>query len=170
MSTRRAGRCSWWTTGWRRTTRPSLSPSEHLTTPSWASRAQPAWRSWTPEEVGQLGTWIWTQSGWGGGPGGPVWSGGLMVSLPLAGRCSHQDLQPGGAGRKAPPPPTQGAEPVAEIEAELLWEVPPPHPPRGDVPDRRPLPQDQAQQDHQTGDTGVTGSRLVMVSPCWKNS
>lgn len=86
-----------------------------------------------------------------------------MVSLPLAGHCNHQDLQPGGAGRKAPPPPTQGAEPVAEIEAELLWEVPLPHPPRGDVPDRRPLP-----QDHQTGVTGVTGSGLVKVSPCFR--
>lgn len=89
-----------------------------------------------------------------------------MVSLPLAGHCNHQDLQPGGAGRKAPPPPTQGAEPVAEIEAELLWEVPLPHPPRGDVPDRRPLPQDH--QTGVTGVTGVTGSGLVKVSPCFR--
>ncbi|XP_075901306.1 FRAS1-related extracellular matrix protein 1b isoform X1 [Nelusetta ayraudi] len=83
-------------------------------------------------------------------------SASVEILDPRGGRCSHQDLQPGGAGRKAPPPPTQGAEPVAEIEAELLWEVPSPHPPRGDVPDHRPLP-----QDHQTGVTGVTGSGLV---------
>lgn len=67
-------------------------------------------------------------------------------------------------------PATQGAKSVADIEAELLWEAPATHLPRGDVPDRRPLPQDQDQKDHQpgiagiTGATGVTGSTLVKVS------
>lgn len=65
------------------------------------------------------------------------------------------------------PSVTQGAEPVADIEAELLWEPQATHHPRGDVPDRRPLPQDQDQNDHQpglTGISGVTGSRLVKVN------
>lgn len=56
---------------------------------------------------------------------------------------------------------------MADIEAELLWEAPATHHPRGDVPDHRPLPQDQYQMDHQPGLTGVTGSRQVKVSPCF---
>lgn len=57
---------------------------------------------------------------------------------------------------------------MADIEAELLWETPATHHIRGDVPDRRPLPQDQAQKDHQPRVTRVAevpGSRLVKVSP-----
>lgn len=144
--------------GSRRTTRPSLSPLRHPKTLSWASRARPAWRSWTPEEVGPrtgLGDVIFVPSN--------------LVSLP--GRCIHQDLQPGGASGKAMSPAAQGVDPVADIEAELLWETPATHHPRGDVPDRRPLPQDQDQKDNQpgltevTGVTRVTGSRLVRVSP-----
>lgn len=107
----------------------------------------------------QTRPWTWTCSG------------GPTLSLSLPGRCSHQDLQPGGTSRKATPPATQGAEPVADIEAELVWEDPATHHPRGDVPDRRPLPQDQGQKDHQpgvTGVAGVTGSRLVKVSPCFQ--
>lgn len=94
--------------------------------------------------------------------------GGLILSLSLPGHCSNQDLQPGGTSRKATPSATQGTEPVADIEAELLWETPTTHHPRGDIPDRRPLPQDQDQKEHQrwaTGVTVVTGNRLVKVIP-----
>uniref|UniRef100_A0A3Q1IU48 C-type lectin domain-containing protein n=1 Tax=Anabas testudineus TaxID=64144 RepID=A0A3Q1IU48_ANATE len=74
-----------------------------------------------------------------------------------------------------PEPPSLEEDPVIDIEAELLWENQP-HPPRGDVPNRRPyldygegIPQDQAAPSYshthyhskqlpRAGSTGTTGS------------
>lgn len=120
------------------------------------------------------GAKTWTWSGGLSWPKGGLRPGHTLVilvgsnRLSLPGHCSHMDLQPGGTSRKATPPATPGVEPVADIEAELLWDTPATHHPRGDVPDRRLLPKDQNQEEHQTGVTGVTrvtGSRLVKVSP-----
>lgn len=81
--------------------------------------------------------------------------------LGLPGRCDPDDLKVD-EDQKRPPPlpppprlpepprPEEEDDPVTDIEAELLWENQP-HPPRGDVPHRRPFldygdgdPQDQA--------------------------
>lgn len=69
----------------------------------------------------------------------------------LSGGCNHDDLLEEEVKRPAPPRPEEEEEdPVTDIEAELLWDSQP-HPPRGDVPNRRPYldygeeePQDQA--------------------------
>ncbi|KAM7012171.1 LOW QUALITY PROTEIN: FRAS1-related extracellular matrix protein 1b [Tautogolabrus adspersus] len=73
-----------------------------------------------------------------------------------------------------PPRPKEEEDPVTDIEAELLWENQP-HPPRGDVPNRRPYldygegePQDQAApgfthihpHSRQQPGTGSTGHRV----------
>lgn len=81
----------------------------------------------------------------------------------MSGRCDPDDLTVDEDERRfpAPPPhhpprlpdpprPEEEEDPVTDIEAELVWENQP-HPPRGDVPNRRPFldygdgdPQDQA--------------------------
>lgn len=81
----------------------------------------------------------------------------------MSGRCDPDDLMVDEDERRfpAPPPhppprlpdpprPEEEEDPVTDIEAELVWENQP-HPPRGDVPNRRPFldygdgdPQDQA--------------------------
>ncbi|XP_068447643.1 FRAS1-related extracellular matrix protein 1b isoform X2 [Clinocottus analis] len=79
---------------------------------------------------------------------------------PIGGRCDPDDLKEEEDETRLPPfppppglpdpPSLKGEDAVTDIEAELLWENPP-HPPRGDVPNRRPYldygegdPQDQA--------------------------
>ncbi|KAM4738568.1 LOW QUALITY PROTEIN: FRAS1-related extracellular matrix protein 1b [Anableps anableps] len=76
---------------------------------------------------------------------------------PRRGRCDPEDLMVEAVPPQLPDPPPsprpeeeEDEDPVTDIEAELLWEKQP-HPPRGDVPDRRPYldhgamePQDQA--------------------------
>lgn len=105
----------------------------------------------------------------------------------LSGRCDPDDLKVEEDERRLPAPPLPPArlpdpprpaeeeeDPVTDIEAELLWENQP-HPPRGDVPNRRPYldygdgePQDQAARSYGqihyrqlpgTGRTGSTGHR-----------
>lgn len=153
-------------TAWRKTTRPSLSPWKTPKTPSWDSGPPRAWRSWTPEEV-------------------KVQFGFVCVrkdKLPLrsrlcspSGRCHPDDLKV--------EEEEEEEDPVTDIEAELLWENQP-HPPRGDVPNRRPY-LDHGDQDLQdqaapssgqihyrqlpgTGQTGSTGQRHggLKVSVC----
>ncbi|XP_015232054.1 PREDICTED: FRAS1-related extracellular matrix protein 1-like [Cyprinodon variegatus] len=78
-------------------------------------------------------------------------------------RCDPKDLKVETTPLPLPPPlhPKEGGDedPVIDIEAELLWENQP-HPPRGDVPDRRPYldyeevqPQDQAVKEPRTRQT-----------------
>ncbi|XP_049444192.1 FRAS1-related extracellular matrix protein 1b [Epinephelus fuscoguttatus] len=112
---------------------------------------------------------------------------------PRGGRCDPDDLRveedekrlppPHPPPRLPEPPKPEEEDPVTDIEAELLWESQP-HPPRGDVPNRRAYldygegePQDQAvpnsySQIHHysrqlpgtgsgsTGSTGSTGHRV----------
>ncbi|KAM3619849.1 uncharacterized protein V6R79_014624 [Siganus canaliculatus] len=91
-------------------------------------------------------------------------SASVEIIDPRGGRCDPDDLrvEEDEKGLPAPlPPPSppphlpvpprpEEEDPVTDIEAELLWENQP-HPPRGDVPNRRPFldygdgdPQDQA--------------------------
>lgn len=95
----------------------------------------------------------------------------------LSGRCDPDDLK-GEEDEKhlpAPPRPEKDDDPVTDIEAELLWENQP-HPPRGDVPNRRPYldygegePQDQAAPGHihyhRQLPGQVTGSTGDLVQP-----
>ncbi|XP_060934047.1 LOW QUALITY PROTEIN: FRAS1-related extracellular matrix protein 1b [Limanda limanda] len=87
-------------------------------------------------------------------------SASVEVIDPRGGRCEPEELVVDEGG-KAPPPrlpdpptPEEDEDPVTDIEAELMWENQP-HPPRGDVPDRRPSldygerePQDQPAPGH----------------------
>jgi len=110
----------------------------------------------------------------------------------LLGRCNPDDLKVEEDGTRLPPLPPGLPDPprpkeedaVTDIEAELLWENRP-HPPRGDVPNRRPYldygevePQDQAAHDgyshvhyqgrqlpgESTGSTGSTGLQVSVAS------
>ncbi|XP_067452176.1 FRAS1-related extracellular matrix protein 1b isoform X1 [Thunnus thynnus] len=117
---------------------------------------------------------------------------------PRGGRCDPDDLRvEEDEKRPLPPPPPppppphlpeppqpEEEDPVTDIEAELLWENQP-HPPRGDVPNRRPYldygegePQDQAAPSYShihyhsrqlpgrgTGSTGSAGSTGHRVRP-----
>ncbi|XP_070816237.1 FRAS1-related extracellular matrix protein 1b [Chaetodon trifascialis] len=100
---------------------------------------------------------------------------------PRGGRCDPDDLRVEEDKKLLPAPPRlpdppgpEEEDPVTDIEAELLWENQP-HPPRGDVPNRRPYldygegdPQDQAapayshihyhSRQHPGASTGSTGS------------
>ncbi|XP_061594087.1 FRAS1-related extracellular matrix protein 1b isoform X2 [Cololabis saira] len=84
-------------------------------------------------------------------------SASVEIIDPRQGRCDPDDMK---VDTHTPPPPLlpeppqpdvdPEGDPVTDIEAELLWENPV-HPPRGDVPNRRPFldlreaePQDQA--------------------------
>ncbi|XP_065812340.1 LOW QUALITY PROTEIN: FRAS1-related extracellular matrix protein 1b [Labrus bergylta] len=100
---------------------------------------------------------------------------------PRGGRCDPDDLRVEEEEKRLPPPRLpdpprlrEEEDPVTDIEAELLWENQP-HPPRGDVPNRRPYldygegePQDQAApgythihpQSRQQPGTGNTGHRV----------
>ncbi|CAJ1059620.1 FRAS1-related extracellular matrix protein 1b [Xyrichtys novacula] len=82
-------------------------------------------------------------------------SASVEILDPRGGRCDPDDLKVDGGEKRRPLPlppdsPRSDEDPVTDIEAELLWENQP-HPPRGDVPHRRPFvdhrggePQDQA--------------------------
>ncbi|XP_068174802.1 FRAS1-related extracellular matrix protein 1b [Antennarius striatus] len=80
-------------------------------------------------------------------------SASVEIIDPRGGRCDPDDLrvEEGEKGLPSPPPhlpdpPTMEEEdPIIDIEAELVWENQP-HPPRGDVPNRRPY------QDYRDGD------------------
>ncbi|KAK2835082.1 hypothetical protein Q5P01_015566 [Channa striata] len=102
---------------------------------------------------------------------------------PRGGRCHPDDLNvEGDVDRNPPPSPhlpqppkpeEKEPDPVTDIEAELLWETQT-HPPRGDVPNRRPYldyaegePQDQAAPSYsrthyqsRTGSSGHSQGRL----------
>ncbi|XP_035863594.1 FRAS1-related extracellular matrix protein 1b [Sander lucioperca] len=89
-------------------------------------------------------------------------SASVEIIDPRGGRCDPDDLRvdedrkrlplphpPPPPPPRLPDPPRPEEDPVTDIEAELLWENQP-HPPRGDVPNRRPYldygdgePQDQ---------------------------
>ncbi|XP_074492745.1 FRAS1-related extracellular matrix protein 1b isoform X1 [Sebastes fasciatus] len=115
-------------------------------------------------------------------------SASVEIIDPRGGWCNPDDLRVEEDVTRlspSPPPPRlldppgpEEEDPVTDIEAELLWENQP-HPPRGDVPNRRPYldygegePQDQAnpgsyshihyhsrqQPGTSTGSTGSTGS------------
>ncbi|XP_040896305.1 FRAS1-related extracellular matrix protein 1b isoform X2 [Toxotes jaculatrix] len=112
-------------------------------------------------------------------------SASVEIIDPRGGRCDPEDLVE--KDKKQLPPPPRLPDPprpeeedtVTDIEAELLWENQP-HPPRGDVPNRRPYldygegePQDQAAPSYSnihyhsrqlprtsTGNTGSTGHRV----------
>ncbi|XP_070764752.1 FRAS1-related extracellular matrix protein 1b [Enoplosus armatus] len=112
-------------------------------------------------------------------------SASVEIIDPRGGRCDPDDLRVEEDQRRLPAPPRlpdplrpEVEDPVTDIEAELLWENQP-HPPRGDVPNRRPYldygegePQDQAASSYShshyhsrqlpgtgTGSTGSTGLR-----------
>ncbi|XP_053178655.1 FRAS1-related extracellular matrix protein 1b [Scomber japonicus] len=114
-------------------------------------------------------------------------SASVEIIDPRGGRCDPDDLRVEEDEKRLPPPPPPPPpphlpepeeDPVTDIEAELLWENQP-HPPRGDVPNRRPYldygegePQDQAAPSYShihyhskqlpgrsTGSTGSTGHR-----------
>ncbi|XP_069376243.1 FRAS1-related extracellular matrix protein 1b isoform X2 [Paralichthys olivaceus] len=85
-------------------------------------------------------------------------SASVEIIDPRGGSCDPRELVVDEGGKPVPPPPRlpdpprpeEDEDPVTDIEAELLWENQP-HPPRGDVPNRRPYldhgerePQDQA--------------------------
>ncbi|XP_056271074.1 uncharacterized protein LOC130194204 [Pseudoliparis swirei] len=115
-------------------------------------------------------------------------SASVEIIDPRGGRCNPDDLKVEEDGTRLPPLPPGLPDPprpkeedaVTDIEAELLWENRP-HPPRGDVPNRRPYldygevePQDQAAHDgyshvhyqgrqlpgESTGSTGSTGLQV----------
>ncbi|KAF1385246.1 hypothetical protein PFLUV_G00105740 [Perca fluviatilis] len=87
-------------------------------------------------------------------------SASVEIIDPRGGRCDPDDLRVDEDNKqlplpplppllRLPDPPRPEEDPVTDIEAELLWENQP-HPPRGDVPNRRPYldygdgePQDQ---------------------------
>ncbi|KAG7514301.1 FRAS1-related extracellular matrix protein 1-like [Solea senegalensis] len=81
-------------------------------------------------------------------------SASVEIIDPRGGKCDPDDLVDD-EDLKQPPPPRpprlpdppmmEEVEPVTDIEAELVWETPP-HPPRGDVPNRRPY------QDYRDGE------------------
>ncbi|XP_023194698.1 FRAS1-related extracellular matrix protein 1-like isoform X1 [Xiphophorus maculatus] len=96
---------------------------------------------------------------------------------PRSGRCDPEDLKVLSPPLPPQPEEEEDEDPVTDIEAELLWEKQP-HPPRGDVPDRRPSldeaePQDQALPGDthssegrlQGARTGSTGLRKVLTLP-----
>uniref|UniRef100_A0A3P8XA33 C-type lectin domain-containing protein n=1 Tax=Esox lucius TaxID=8010 RepID=A0A3P8XA33_ESOLU len=58
---------------------------------------------------------------------------------PRGGRCDPEDLRVEEGEKQAPRPPQPEEDSVTEIQTDLLRESWP-HPPRGDVPDRRPYP------------------------------
>lgn len=93
----------------------------------------------------------------------------------LSGRCDPDDLRVEEDELRPPQPPPRPEEQdlVTDIEAELLWEAQP-HPPRGDVPNRRPYldygggdPQDQPVPSYShrrppgTGRSGDSGDYLA---------
>lgn len=93
------------------------------------------------------------------------WNHFLCPDLWLSGRCDPEDLKivPPPPQLPVPSPGEEDEDGVTEIDAELLWESQP-HPPRGDVPGRRPYldygevePQDQAVPGDSLG--GHTGDR-----------
>ncbi|KAK2908269.1 FRAS1-related extracellular matrix protein 1b [Channa argus] len=111
----------------------------------------------------------------------------IEIIDPRGGRCDPDDLKVDEdenrpllpLPRLPDPPRPEGKEedPITEIEAELLWETQP-HPPRGDVPNRRPYqeyvegePQDQVTpsyghthyQSRQLPRTGSSGHRGLKV-------
>ncbi|XP_076010666.1 FRAS1-related extracellular matrix protein 1b isoform X2 [Genypterus blacodes] len=118
----------------------------------------------------------------------------IEIIDPRGGRCDPEDLMveedmkrispPLPAPAKPPKPEELEEDPVTDIEAELLWENQP-HPPRGDVPHRRPYledgereAQDQAAPSYShshyhtrqlpvegTGSTGRTGHRVRTRGP-----
>ncbi|XP_034438389.1 FRAS1-related extracellular matrix protein 1-like isoform X1 [Hippoglossus hippoglossus] len=87
-------------------------------------------------------------------------SASVEVIDPRGGSCDPDELVVDEGGKPPPPRlpdpprPEEDEDPVTDIEAELMWENQP-HPPRGDVPNRRPYldygerePQDQAGPGH----------------------
>ncbi|XP_049585835.1 FRAS1-related extracellular matrix protein 1b isoform X4 [Syngnathus scovelli] len=87
---------------------------------------------------------------------GQTTSAKVEIIDPRGGRCNLSIEQTA----KATPPPTVATPPLAvatllpaeddvmlDVEAELLWETT--HPPRGDVPNRRPFTDDHGQEDLQ---------------------
>ncbi|XP_036971006.1 FRAS1-related extracellular matrix protein 1b isoform X3 [Acanthopagrus latus] len=120
-------------------------------------------------------------------------SASVEIIDPRGGRCDPDDLRVEEDEKRfpAPPPhpprlpdpprPEEEEDPVTDIEAELVWENQP-HPPRGDVPNRRPFldygdgdPQDQAAHSYSqvhyrqlpgtstgtsTGSSGISGHRV----------
>ncbi|KAM3876288.1 FRAS1-related extracellular matrix protein 1b [Diretmus argenteus] len=120
-------------------------------------------------------------------------SASVEIIDPRGGRCDPEDLRVEEDEARAPPPAPRPSQPprpeeeedlVTDIEAELLWENQP-HPPRGDVPHRRPYldygegePQDQAAPSYSythyptgqlpplgTGSTGRTGHGIRPAGP-----
>ncbi|KAL1023166.1 hypothetical protein UPYG_G00037220 [Umbra pygmaea] len=65
-------------------------------------------------------------------------SASVEIVDPRGGRCDPEDLRVGDDETRAPQLPQPEEEHVTDIQTDLLWESRP-HPPRGDVPNRRPF-------------------------------